>query len=185
MLSTAALYRAVRLTARSSALLFSAAQATHALGPRAARARRPLYIGFMAAHATHFAVVARYAKITGGRALFPGPRNLNDVGGWPTVAAIYTIFAGLAATGWAAGAAPATNSRRLRSAGRVATAIIGAMFAGTYLGQLRRSGWNAVPAAIVAASVVAGLAAARTGIHPSPRSARWVTDPTRDAAGPP
>ena len=29
------------------------------------------------------------------------------------------------------------------------------MFAGTYLGQLPRSGWNAVPAAIVAAAVVA------------------------------
>ncbi len=134
----------------------------------------------MAAHATHFTVVARYARITAGRAaLFPGGRNLNDVGGWPTMAAIYALFAGLAATGWAAGAAPATNSRRLHSAGRVATGIIGAMFAGTYLGQLPRSGWNAVPAAIVAAAVVARLAAGRTGIHPSRASARWVRDPTR------
>lgn len=156
MSSTAALYQTVRLTARISAMLFAAAQATQALGPPAARVWRPLYLSFMAAHATHFTVVARYAKITGGRALFPGPRNLNDVGGWPTVAAIYTLFSGLAATGWAAGAAPA-NSRRVRRAGRIATGIIGAMFAGTYLGQVPRSGWNAVPAAVVAAAVLAKL----------------------------
>ena len=177
--STAALHRAIRITARSSAMLFAAAQTAQALGPSTARAWRPLYLGFMAAHATHFTLVARYARITGGRALFPGGRNLNDVGGWPTMAAIYALFAGLAATGWAAGAAPATNSRRLHRAGRVTTGLIGAMFAGTYLGQLPRSGWNAVPAAIVAAAVVAPLAAGRTRIHPSLASARWVTDPTR------
>ena len=156
MSSTAALYQTVRLTARISAMLFAAAQATQALGPPAARVWRPLYLSFMAAHATHFTVVARYAKITGGRALFPGPRNLNDVGGWPTVAAIYTLFSGLAATGWAAGAAPA-NRRRVRRAGRIASGIMGAMFTGTYLGQVPRSGWNAVPAAVVAAAVLAKL----------------------------
>jgi hypothetical protein len=140
--SASALHRAVRLTARTSAILFSAAQATHALGPRGARAWRPLYLGFMAAHAAHFAVVARYAKITRGRALFPGGRNLNDVGGWPTVAAIYTIFAGLAATGWAAGASQAPSRRGVRIAGRVASVIIAAMFAGTYLGQLQSAYGN-------------------------------------------
>jgi hypothetical protein len=31
------------------------------------------------------------------------------------------------------------------------------MFTGTYLGQVPRSGWNAVPAAIVAAAVLAKL----------------------------
>jgi uncharacterized membrane protein YeaQ/YmgE (transglycosylase-associated protein family) len=189
MQSTDALYRAVRLTARSSAMLFAAAQAMRVLGPRAAQAWRPLYLGFMAAHATHFTVVARYAKITGGRGLFPGGRNLNDVGGWPTVATIYTLFAGLAATGWAAGASESTERRRVGIAGRVATGTIGAMFAGTYLGQLPRSGWNAVPAAIVASAVLASLlthgARGRAGIHPSPASARWVTDPTRPKAGRP
>jgi hypothetical protein len=155
MQSSDVLYRAVRLTARSSAMLFAAAQATQVLGPRAAQAWRPLYLGFMAAHATHFTVVAKYAKITGGRALFPGGRNLNDVGGWPTVAAIYTLFAGLAATGWAAGASPPRSRRGLGFAGRVATGTIGVMFAGTYLGQLPRSGWNAIPAAIVASAVLA------------------------------
>jgi hypothetical protein len=189
MQSINALYRAVRLTARSSAMLFAAAQATQVLGPRAAHAWRPLYLGFMAAHAAHFTVVARYAKITGGRALFPGGRNLNDVGGWPTVAGIYTLFAGLAAIGWAGGPSPSRSRRGLGFAGGVATGTIGAMFAGTYLGQLPRSGWNAVPAAIVASAVLVRLltrgAAGHAGIHPSLAPARWVTDPTRAEAGRP
>jgi hypothetical protein len=159
--STAALHRAVRLTARTSALLFAGAQATHALAPRTGRAWRSLYLGFMAAHAMHFAVVAKYAKVTGGRSLFPGGRNLNDVGGWPTVGAIYTLFSGLAVAGWAAGAAQPRPG--LRPAGHVATGIIGAMFVGTYAGQLPRSAWYALPAIIVGGSVVANL---RTGIHP-------------------
>ena len=98
------IYRAVQLTARTSALLFAGAQAASALGPRAERASRLLYLAFMAAHAVHFTVVARYAVVNGGRDLFPGGRSLNDVGGWPTVAGIYTFFSGLAVTGWAAGA---------------------------------------------------------------------------------
>jgi uncharacterized membrane protein YeaQ/YmgE (transglycosylase-associated protein family) len=172
----ATLYRAVRLTARASALLFAAAQASQAMGSRAAVARRPLYLGFMAAHTTHFAVVTRYAKTTGGRGLFPGGRNLHDVGGWPTVAAIYTLFAGMAGTGWAAGTPAGRNRRGLGIAGRIATGVIGAMFVGTYLGQLPRSTWNALPAAAVGAAVLANL---RTGIHPRRAAARWVSDPTR------
>jgi len=109
-----ALHKYVRLTARGSALLFAAAQAMPAFGPRAASASRPLYLGFMVAHAVHFTVVARYAKATGGRDLFPGGRSLNDVGGWPTVAGIYTFFAGLAFTGWAAGIPAATGKPRMR-----------------------------------------------------------------------
>jgi hypothetical protein len=162
-MSTAALYRTVRLTARSSALLFAAAQATRALRPTAVGAWRSLYLGFMAAHATHFAVVARYARVTGGRALFPGGRNLDDVGGWPTVAAIYTLFSGLAVAGGAGGAFPATRQGP-HLASRVATGIIGAMFVGTYAGQLPRSAWYAAPAITVGAAVIANL---RTRIHPS------------------
>jgi ABC-type amino acid transport system permease subunit len=180
--NTATLHRAVRLTARTSALLFAASQASQAMGSGAAHAWRPLYAGFMAAHAAHFAVVIRYAKATGGRALFPGGRNLTDVGGWPTVAGIYTFFAGLAATGWAAGTLAATTTPGVGVAGRIATVIMGAMFVGTYLGQLPRSGWNAVPAAMVSAAIAANL---RTGFHPSDGSARWVADPTRiNAAAP-
>lgn len=174
-ITAGALHRAVRLSARSSALLFAAAQAVPAFGPGAAQAWRPLYLGFMAAHAVHFAVVAKYAKVTGGRALFPGGRNLHDVGGWPTVAAIYAVFAGLAATGWAANRPAATDRRGVRTAGRIAVGTIAAMFVGTYLGQLPRSGWNAVPAVIVGAAAAGSL---RRGIHPGTLT-RWVSGPTR------
>jgi hypothetical protein len=174
--STTTLHRAVRLTARTSALLFAAAQASQAMGSGTVHIWRPLYAGFMAAHAMHFAVVTRYAKATGGRALFPGGRNLQDVGGWPTVAAIYTVFAALAGTGWAAGTQAAKNAPGVGIAGPIATGIIAAMFVGTYLGQLPRSTWNAVPAAIVSAAVAARF---RTGIHPRRAAARWVSGPTR------
>jgi hypothetical protein len=177
--STTTLHRAVRLTARTSALLFAAAQASQAMGSGTARVWRPLYAGFMAAHAAHFAVITRYAKATGGRALFPGGRNLHDVGGWPTVAAIYTVFAALAGTGWAAGTQAAKSTPGVGIASQIATGIIAAMFIGTYLGQLPRSTWNAVPAALVGAAVAARL---RTGIHPSDGSAKCIADPTRDNA---
>jgi hypothetical protein len=162
--NAAALHKYVRLTARSSALLFAAAQSTSALGQRADRASRPLYLGFMAAHAAHFAVVARYAKVTGGRGLFPGGRNMNEVGGWPTVAGIYILFAGLVFTGWAAGTPVARARPAMRMAGRVATGLIGAMFVGTYLGQLSQSRWYAVPAALVGAAEIAHVAVRPVGV---------------------
>ena len=114
-LSAAHVYRTVQLTARSSALLFAAAQAASALGPRTRRAPTFLYVAFMAAHAGHLTAVAAYAGVNGGRDLFPGGRSMNDVGGWPTVTAIYALFSALAVTGWAAGdaegAQPALASR--------------------------------------------------------------------------
>lgn len=127
--------RAVRLTARTSAVLFAAAQATSASGLRTVRASRPLYLAFMAAHAVHFAVVSRYAIVNGGRDLFPGGRSMNDVGGWPTVLGIYTFFGGLALTGWIAGGPAASGQPRIRVAGRAANGLIAAMFIGTYLGK--------------------------------------------------
>ena len=154
-MSTAQLHRAVRLTARTSALLFAGAQATSALGP--ARASRPLYLAFMAAHAAHFTVVARYAKVKGGRDVFPGGRSVDEVGGWATVAGIYTFFFGLAITGWAAGAPRMTGEPSMRATQRAATLLMAAMFVGTYLGQLRRSPWYAVPATIVAGTVAANI----------------------------
>ena len=104
--TTTQLYRAVHLTARTSALLFAASQATAALDSGARQASRPLYIGFMAAHAVHFALVARYAQVSGGHNLFPGGCSMAQVGGWRTVLAIFTMFAGLAATGLVRRSAP-------------------------------------------------------------------------------
>ena len=160
-MSTAHLYRAVQLTARASALLFAAAQATSALGPRAAPASRSLYLAFMAAHATHFTVVARYAKVNDGHNLFPGGRNMNEVGGWATVVGIYTFFSSLAITGWVTGAPRPTGETSMRPIGQAATWLIAAMFVGVYLGQVSRSPWYAAPATAVAGAVTANVLAQR------------------------
>lgn len=159
--SIARVYRAVHLTARTSALLFAAAQAAAALGLRAERASRPLYLAFMAAHAVHFSVVVRYAVVNDGRDLFPGGRSLHDVGGWPTVAGIYTFFAGLAVTGWATGTPRAASRRAIRIIGRTATWLIAGMFVEVYVRQLPRSRWYAVPATAVAGAVTAKVVAQR------------------------
>lgn len=159
--STGRVHRAVHLTARASALLFAAAHATSALGPRGAAAARPLYLAFMAAHAVHFTVVARYAVVNGGRDLFPGGRSLDAVGGWPTVAGIYALFAGLAITGWVSGAPRANGEPATRIIGHAATGLITTMFVGVYLGQLQGSRWYAVPATAVAGAVTANVVAQR------------------------
>jgi PPOX class probable F420-dependent enzyme len=160
-METARLYRAVHLTARLSALLFAGAQATSARGTKAGPASRRLYLGFMAAHAVHFAVVARYAKVNGGRDLFPGGRSMQEVGGWPTVLRIYGFFSSLAVFGWVAGPPRATGRHPVSVLGNGATGLIAAMFVGTYLGQLSRSPWYAVPAASVAGAVTANFVAQR------------------------
>jgi PPOX class probable F420-dependent enzyme len=160
-MSTAQLYQAVHLTARASALLFAGAQATSALGPRATQASRLLYLAFLTAHATHFAVVARYAKVNSGRNLFPGGRDMNEVGGWATVVGIFTSFSSLAVTGWAAGAPRPTGETSMRAIGQAATWLIAAMFVGVYLGQVPRSPWYAVPATAVAGAVTANVLAQR------------------------
>ena len=130
VLTTPQLRQAVRLTARSSALLFaSSTLATATGGPAAKVAARPLYLGFLLAHATHFAVVAHYAVRTDGRDMFPGGRSLQDVGGWSSVLSIYSLFAGLAFAGWSVSGA-ARGPQRVVGLG--ATGAIGALFAGTY-----------------------------------------------------
>lgn len=153
LMTTKTLHRAARLTARTSGALFAAAQTASRLD-RHAVAAHPLYLAFVATHALHLAVVARYAVVTDGRDLFPGGRDLDDVGGWRTVAAIYTGFAALAHVGRRAIAAPHDPHR---SAGRVANGLIAAMFVSTYLGQLRHSRWFAVPAAVIGAATAANL----------------------------
>ena len=167
-MSPAQVYRAVQLTARTSALLFAGAQATTALGSHAARASRPLYVAFMTAHAVHFTAVARYAVVNGGRDLFPGGRSLDDVGGWATVAGIYTFVAGLAVTGWTAGAPRAAGRPGMRAVGHAATGLIAAMFVSVYLGQLRRSPWYAVPATAVAGAAAANVVAQRRRLRQHP-----------------
>jgi hypothetical protein len=139
-MSTAQVHRVVRLTARSSALLFAAAQATSILR-LAPSASRPLYAAFMMAHAAHFASVTRYAVLTGGHHLFPGGRSLADVGGWPTMAGIFVAFSGVAVTGWLAKTPTLTAAHTwLPTAGRAATGLITAMFASVYLQRVSGQG---------------------------------------------
>lgn len=156
-MKTAALHRTVRLTARTSAILFTAAQVTQALRRPTPAAWRPLYAAFVATHVIHFGFVARFAHRTQGRSLFPGGRNMHDVGGWPTVLGIFALFFTLAAAGWTA-TNPADTHRGRHRAGLAAPAIIGAMFVSFYLGQVPRSPRHAVPGAIIAAAVLANLA---------------------------
>jgi hypothetical protein len=161
MVSTAQVRRAVQVTARVSALLFAAAQATSALGARTGRAPRRLYLAFMTAHAIHFIAVAWYAKLNRGRDLFPGGRSMREVGGWPTVVGIFAFFSGLAVTASVSGAPRMTDRPGLRAAGQAATWLMSAMFASVYLGQLPRSRWYAMPAAGLAGAVSANVVTRR------------------------
>lgn len=162
-------HRIVRLTARASALLFAASQATAALDPASRRLSRPLYLAFMTAHATHFAAVTRYAVLTGGSQLFPGGRGLSDVGGWPTLFGSYGAFAGLTLAGLAA-QTPGRNGDGSQSAvpHRGTSGVIAAMFVGTYAGQMRRSPAYGLLAGIVAAPTAARVLGLRLPARQAP-----------------
>lgn len=153
---TTTLHRVVRLTARTSAILFAAAQAASAMDRSAGRTAHRLYVAFMIAHALHFTVVTRYAVATGGRRLFPGGRDLHDVGGWRTVLGIYAAFAALALAGGRA--IPADpHAPRHGIVGPTAAGLIAAMFVGTYLQQLPQSRWFAAPATAIGTTTVANI----------------------------
>lgn len=161
-MSPASALRVVRVTARTSAMLFASAQAAALVGRRGARAGDALYQGFLVTHALHFAAVTRYAVMTGGHDLFPGGRDLDDVGGWPTVAGIFTGFAGVASIGWVGRSARTRVSRRTLFAGTAARAVIGTMFTGTFASRSARSAWYAVPTVISGtASVLAAMGSRR------------------------
>ena len=160
IMNTAAVHRAVRVTGRTSAVLFAAAQFSQALRLPSVGAWRPLYLGFVATHAVHFTAVTRYAAMTNGRNLFPGGRDMNDVGGWPTVLGIYALFFALASTAWAGSSRAGRVQPGVRRAGSAANGLLGAMFASFYLGQIPQSRWNALPATIIGAAVLTNIEAA-------------------------
>ena len=136
-------------------MLFSSAQLAPMVAGRSGERLAPLlYRGFLVAHAVHFAAVSRYAVRTGGHDLFPGGRSLQNVGGWPTVAAIMAAFGGLAAAGRMDDEATGDDEAMWAAAAR---RTIGAMFTGTYVGRVASgSGWFVVPATIAASATVAG-----------------------------
>jgi hypothetical protein len=154
----AELLLAVRLTARLSAMTFSAALLTSAL---TARRSRTLDIGFLVAHTIHFSFVVRLALATGGKGMFAGGKDIADGGGWPAVFGIFAFFYLLAGVALSARHLGPRASPRMRVAGQVATAFIGFMFVRTYLPLMERSSWYALPAALVTTAVIADLLGSR------------------------
>jgi len=160
-MSPAAALRVVRVTARTSAMLFASVQAAPLAGWRGARASDALYRAFLVAHAVHFTAVTRYAVLTGGHDLFPGGRDLDDVGGWPTVAGIFTGFAGVASIGWFGRPTRTGVTPRTRAAGTAARTVVGTMFTGTFASRIARSAWYAVPTVISGTATVLAIMGSR------------------------
>jgi hypothetical protein len=160
-MSPATARRVVRLTARTSAMLFAGAQVAPLACRRCARVGETLYQAFMAAHVVHFASVTRYTLLTGGHDVFPGGRDLHDVGGWPTVAGIFTGFAGVATIGWVGRPITRVPPGVRTAAGAAARTVIGTLFAGTFASQIARSAWYVVPMVISGVATVLGIVGAR------------------------
>lgn len=153
-MSVEELYTAVHWTARTSAMLF----ATALLAPML-RLRRPLlpYVGFMVAHTIHFAFVVWLAVVVRGERMFPGGRDMGDVGGWAAVFGIFAFFYLLATAGLLARRRGTEAGRALRLTGRFATTFLGYMFVSTYVPLLARSGFYALPAALITLAVLVDL----------------------------
>lgn len=83
------LYTAVHWTARISALSFAAALGTAAASPTWVRPSQALYLAFLGSHTIHFGFVVWLAQVTGGAKMFPGGRDVGEVGGLPAVFAIF------------------------------------------------------------------------------------------------
>jgi hypothetical protein len=155
--NTSDLYTAVHWTARLSALLFAAALAAPLLPRPLARRSQALYVGFVLANSLQFLSVTWLARMTGGANLFPGGRSLADVGGWPAMFGIFGFFYALALVGFVARQRGARASSGLRAAGTFSTTFIGFMFVATYVPLVARSRWYAIPAVLVAASVLVNI----------------------------
>jgi hypothetical protein len=153
-MSVPELYTAVHWTARTSAMLFALALLAPTLSMR-----RPLmpYVGFMVAHTIHFSFVVWLAVVTGGARMFPGGRDVADVGGWPAVFGVFSFFYVLASLGLLARHRGRDAGRALRFGGRFASTFLGYMFVSTYVPLMTRSPWFAVPAAVITMAVLVDL----------------------------
>ena len=161
-MSQAAALRIVRLTARTSAMLFAGAQAASLAGRRGARASETLYQAFMVAHVVHFAAVTRYAVLTGGHDLFPGGRDLRRR---RRLAHRRRHLHRLRRRGHHRLGRPADHDPG-EPGGPAPPAwlpgrVIGTMFTGTFAGQLSRSAWYAVPTVISGTATVLGTVGPR------------------------
>jgi hypothetical protein len=118
------------------------------------------WLAFLAAHTVHFFTVLQFARLNGGRDLFPGGTSFEEAGGWPTVLTSLAVFYGLAAIALAARHAGPAAGRYLRRAGLAATVAIAAMFLATYGPLAAQSALFALPSAVIV--VALGLYLART-----------------------
>ena len=153
----------VRLTARTSALIFVAslaARATELLAPRSSFSRRgagwKLLGALLVSHTIHFAFVAALTVETQGR-------NVEARGGW-----ILTIVVGLLFYATTVGA---LALRRAPPAARdvphivgdaVLTGFVGFAFVVTYLGRIGKSPLFVVMAALLAGAMLVFFAAVAT-----------------------
>ena len=153
-MDTSQLDLAVHWTARLSAVLFAIALASPAWSTRVSRGSRDLYTAFILAHTAHFFFVAWLANATAGQNMFPGGRSVDDVGGWPTVLAIFAFFYALAFVGLVARRAGPNAGHGLRVANRVTTICLAILFVITYVGLIPQSPWYAVPAGLITAGLV-------------------------------
>jgi hypothetical protein len=162
-MSSSDLYLAVHWTARVSALLFAAALAVPVLfrEPDGRRRSQPAFLAFLGAHTVHFAFVLALILETGGEKMFPGGRDVADVGGMPAVFGIFAFFYLLAILALLERRRGPRASTPLRLAGRFSTAFVGYMFVSTYIPLVERSPWYALPAALVATAVLLDLFAER------------------------
>lgn len=162
-MSSSDLYVAVHWTARLSALLFAAALVAPSLfrEPDGRRRSQLAFVAFLAAHTVHFASVLALISETGGNKMFPGGRDVADVGGMPAVFGIFAFFYLLATLALLERRAGPRAGTTLRLAGRCSTAFIGYMFVSTYIPLVERSPWYALPAALIATAVLLDLFAER------------------------
>lgn len=109
------------------------------------------WLVFVFGQSVHFTLVAWFVTKTGGVNLFPGNRSLGDVGGWPTLFAIFVLFYVLAAARLLATHAPASDLARLGD--RIGTTAIALFFLATYVPLIARSWIFAAPAIAILAAL--------------------------------
>ncbi|MGC4096391.1 MAG: hypothetical protein QM706_04685 [Nitrospira sp.] len=157
MLDISDLYLAVHLTARASAILFATALLVPVLFHRTQQHSQGLYGVFIVAQTAHFGCVIWLANEMGGRNMFPGGKSIEEVGGWPIVFGICSLFYALAVVRLITSSMEMGTRWRPQTASRMATAMIGGMFLSVYVPLIPQSSWYAALAALLTIGITADL----------------------------
>jgi hypothetical protein len=120
----------------------------------AAGGRRAWFV-YIASLTGLFAAVSAFAVAGGGENLFPGGRSLAEVGGWPSLLAIFALCYSLAFVGLRAQLGGGAASRGLQVSGLAATTMLALMYYLTYLPLVRTHSWFVVP--VIALSAALGV----------------------------